>query len=368
MKRIIIGKSIANKVMMVSVIFRTTKPCGGGVSTVLECYDRYFDGLRHIPTWKYTNPLNKAWYFFYHWVELVFLLIFDRRLKIVHIHTAAGSSFKRKMIMAKTARTFGKKVILHMHAADFVEFYETASDKDKIINNIKACDILIVLSPQWKDFFVKIGIGEKNIIILNNIVTPPSEEVLKKRIIQSPNIQPQLRFLFLGWLGKRKGIWDLLDVIVTHHENLKGRFMLRFGGNEFENEIKKLIKDNNLEDVVQFEGWVNGEKKVELLEWANCFILPSYNEGLPISILEAMSYGMPVVSTPVGGITEVVKNGENGVIVEPGNKEQIWNALKHYLDNPEAIAVEGRKSLDIVRSYTPDFVLNDLKKIYEDLL
>ena len=64
MKHIIINRSLSKKVLMVSVIFRTTKPCGGGVSTVLECYDKYFDGLRHIPTWKYTNPLNKAWYFF----------------------------------------------------------------------------------------------------------------------------------------------------------------------------------------------------------------------------------------------------------------------------------------------------------------
>lgn len=157
MKHIIIGKNLAKKVMMVSVIFRTTKPCGGGVSTVLECYDKYFDGLRHIPTWKYTNPLNKAWYFFYHWVKFLLLVILDKRLKIVHIHTAAGASFKRKMIMAKTAKIFGKKVILHMHAADFVEFYEASTNKEWIENGIKACDKLIVLSPQWKSFFVNIG-------------------------------------------------------------------------------------------------------------------------------------------------------------------------------------------------------------------
>lgn len=179
-----------------------------------------------------------------------------------------------------------------------------------------------------------------NIIILNNIVTPPSEEVLEKKRKQNVNMKPQLRFLFLGWLGKRKGIWDLLDVIIAHHKELKGKFMLRFGGNEFEDKIKKLIVNNHLEDVAQFEGWVSGQKKTELLEWANCFILPSYNEGLPISILEAMSYGMPVVSTPVGGITEIVKNGRNGVIVEPGKKEHIWNALKHYLDNPKYIIPE----------------------------
>lgn len=363
MKKILIDKKLAQKVMMVSVIFRTTKPCGGGVSTVLECYDKYFDGLRHIPTWKYTNSINKAWYFFYHWLEFVLLLAFDRRIKIAHIHTAAGASFKRKIIMARTAKFFGKKVVLHMHAADFVEFYSESHGKNQIIKDIQLCDRLIVLSPQWRDFFISIGINRQKIIILNNIVNAPSCK--GKRSNDSP---PVVRLLFLGWLGKRKGIWDLLDVIVSHHDELRGKLKFRFGGNEFEDKINETIRDNHLEDIVSFEGWVNGEKKTALLEWANCFILPSYNEGLPISILEAMSYGMPIISTPVGGIPEVVKDGKNGVLVTPGNKEQIWQAIKHYIDNPARIEREGAKSVEIVKPYTPDFVLNNLKKIYIDLL
>lgn len=368
MKRIFIDKKLSKSILMVSVIFRTSKPCGGGVSTVLECYDKYFDGLRHISTWKYTTSINKAWYFFYHWLVFVFLLIFDRRIKIVHIHTAAEASFKRKMIVAKTARIFGRKVMLHMHAADFVEYYETSNKKKWIEQSIKACDRLIVLSPQWRDFFMRIGIDEKKIVILNNIVTPPSEEVLEKREAKVKNAEPKLRVLFLGWLGKRKGIWDLLDVIIEHHKELKGSFILRFGGNEFEDEIRKIIADNHLEDVVKFEGWVNGVKKAECFEWANLFILPSYNEGLPISILEAMSYGMPIISTPVGGILEVVKNGKNGIIVEPGNKTQIWDAIKHYMEKSSAIVEEGRESLELVKLYTPQYVLGHLETIYKEIL
>lgn len=362
MKYKIIDKNIAQQVMMVSVIFRTSKPCGGGVSTVLECYDKYFDGLRHIPTWKYTNALNKAWYFFYHWVELVLMLIFDRRLKIVHIHTAAGASFKRKMIMAKTARVFGKKVILHMHAADFREYYAESDKKEWICRSINACDKLIVLSPQWRDYFISIGIDVKKIIILNNIVSKPNT---KSNICAD---KTPVRMLFMGTLSQRKGIRDLLNVIIEHHDELRGRYMLRFGGNEDEGIIKKILADNKLDDVAKFEGWVTGEKKQQLQEWANTYILPSYNEGLPISILEALAYGMPIISTPVGGIPEVVKDGVNGILVEPGNKEQIWAALKHYLDNPACIETEGRESLRIVEPFTPNYVLTHLKNIYEEVL
>ena len=74
---------------------------------------------------------------------------------------------------------------------------------------------------------------------------------------------------------------------------------LKIGGNKNEEKLKKQIKDFNIQEIVTFEGWVSGNKKLELLNWADVFILPSFNEGLPISILEAMSYGMPIISTPV---------------------------------------------------------------------
>ena len=126
------------------------------------------------------------------------------------------------------------------------------------------------------------------------------------------------------------------------------------------------IKKYELENIVFFEGWVGGEKKIELLNWADLYILPSFNEGLPISILEAMSYGLPIISTPVGGIPEVVKG--NGVLVTPGNIKEIHDAIKKYIDNPLLIEKERNISLKMVETYLPDFVMNQLKNIYEKLL
>ena len=126
------------------------------------------------------------------------------------------------------------------------------------------------------------------------------------------------------------------------------------------------IRKNNLGDIVKFEGWVSGDKKINMLNWADIFILPSHNEGLPISILEAMSYGMPIISTPVGGIPEVVKG--NGVLVTPGNEIEIALSMRHYLDNPVLIEQEGRVSLNIVETYLPQYVMERLKHLYESLL
>ena len=361
MKEILIPKSLSQKVMMVSVIYKTSGPAGGGVSSVLQSYSEYIENMRHIPTWKDTNKLNKAWYFLYHYVWFWLLLIFDRRIKIVHIHTADGPSFERKSAMMRAAKHMGKRVILHMHAASFHEYYEESTKKEWIFKNVNLCDRLIVLSPWWRDYFVKFGIEEEKIIMLNNIVSIPDK-------VEHRKPEMPIRYTFLGHLGKRKGIWDMLDVIDNHKNDLRGKFCLRFGGNGFEDEIKAYIEEHSLQDFVVFEGWVNGEKKAELLRWADVFMLPSYNEGLPISILEALAYGMPVISTPVGGIPEVVKNSVNGIMVEPGNKVDIWNAIKFYIDNNTAIENEGKNSLKMVKPYTPKYVMEHLTSIYEELL
>ena len=133
-----------------------------------------------------------------------------------------------------------------------------------------------------------------------------------------------------------------------------------------EDKLLAAIRDYRLENFVRFEGFVSGEKKIELLNWANVFVLPSFNEGLPISILEAMSYRMPIISTPVGGIPEVVDE-RNGKLVTPGNDKQIYEAIREYVDNGSLIKQQGDVSFKKVETYLPEYVLNHLKTIYEGL-
>lgn len=361
MKKILIEKSLAEKIMMVSVIYKTDGPAGGGVSSVLQSYSCYMDGMRHIATWKDTNKLNKIWYFVYHYVYFFFVLLFDRRVRIVHIHTADGPSFERKSAMMRLAKKMGKKVILHMHAASFHEYYNRSQKKKWIFDNVNLCDRLIVLSPWWKKYFLDLGIDKNKITILNNIVDVPPK-------VQYRDPSNPIRFTFLGHLGKRKGIWDFLRVIDNHQNELREKFIFRFGGNGLEKEISEYISTHGISDLAIFEGWVNGEKKTELLKWADIFVLPSYNEGLPISILEALAFGMPIISTPVGGIPEVVKHGVNGMIVEPGSDSQIWDAIQYYLNNPSNIRKEGLQSSMMVEPYTPVSVMGHLMTIYNQLL
>ena len=96
-------------------------------------------------------------------------------------------------------------------------------------------------------------------------------------------------------------------------------------------KIKKLIDEKGISDNVEFPGWVRGDTKDKLLRKADVFFLPSYNEGMPMSVLDAMGYGLPVVSTNVGGIPKIVHDGENGYCCDPGDVNRFAKGITEIL-------------------------------------
>ena len=113
-------------------------------------------------------------------------------------------------------------------------------------------------------------------------------------------------------------------------------------------EARNLVESLNISDQTIFPGWIDTKERDRLLEEGNIFVLPSYNEGLPLSMMEAMAWGLPVIVTPVGGISEIVQDGENGLIVEPSNIEQLSTAMKSLIANEDlrvSLGDQGRKSV-----------------------
>ena len=334
MKEFIIPKKICDHVVMTGVYYKNNHP--GGISAVVQYWSKYIENLQYYPTFKEGSNISKLFVFFKSVLALKWRLLKDKNIKILHAHTAAGTDFRRTAIMVNIAKQSGLKVILHSHASSFKDYYRDSDEKMKrwIREVLNKADILIVLSESWKAYFIGIGIPKEKIVILHNITAYP--QVIEKKE------DSKVRLLFMGEIGPRKGVFDLLAAIRNHKDELEG-------------------------EIEDFEGFVSGEKKIELLNWANVYVLPSFNEGLPISILEAMSYKMPIISTPVGGIPEVVDDS-NGILVEPGNSEQIYKAILTYVHDAGLIAKQGEESYKKVQTYMPNYVLNHLKRIYEDLL
>lgn len=349
-----ISKSISEKVVTLSIDYENPR---GGVAQVVKVYSNLFECFNFIATTKATNFLDKL-------IALMlaifkFLLMFlMKNVKIVHIHGASYSSFWRKCIFINLSYLFKIKVIYHIHGGEFHIFF---SKYPKFVKQtLQKCDVVIVLSSFWKDFFEK-EVCHKKIIIINNIIDKP----IKLDILEDKNT---CNLLFLGLLSRNKGIYDILEVLHKFYKDYKGKICLYIGGNGEITTVKELICKNQLNEIVKFMGWVSKERKCEVFSNSDIFVLPSYNEGLPISILEAMSYKLPIISTPVGGIPEVVENNVNGLLIEPGNQIELKAAIDKLLYNPELRKRMGEVSYKRSLLYFPENVEKQLEQVYRELL
>ncbi|MBG9934459.1 hypothetical protein ABD94_25035 [Bacillus aryabhattai] len=296
----------------------------GGMTTVVESFlqHKFEEGitLKYIPTHIETkNNLYKKLFFLRGLVQIINELTFGK-VEIIHMHMSERGSFSRKYIIFKLSKLFNKKVITHTHGAEFEEFYNQSDEqlKGKINKLLKESDTVITLGESWNNIIKRIE-NESNTFILRNSVPIPVQ--------QNELNDKKIKILFLAVLIKRKGILDLIEAskkIIKELEakNKQVEFIIA-GDGELESSSKSLAEKLGVSKYFRFVGWVNNEQKQELLKESDVFVLPSYNEGLPLSILEAISYGIPVISTNVGSINEAVKNEKNGYLINPGDKEKL---------------------------------------------
>lgn len=299
----------------------------GGISTVVNSY---FDlklnervDLRYIASMEDGNKIKKLR------VATKAYLEFRKCLKdfdIVHVHMAAQASFTRKSVFIRLAKKAGKKIIIHQHAADFDDYFFKQSDetkRQKIKEVFAIADKVIVLSEEWADFFGKHVCDEKKIVIIHNGVVIPNYE---KTDYTDQNV------LFLGRLGERKGAYDLLKVIPNVLKRIpNARFF--FGGDGEVERCKELAEKTGIADNVSFLGWIRDAEREEYLKKCSTFVLPSYHEGMPMSVLEAMSYGLATISTNAGGIPQIISQGIDGYRIEAGNLKELETTLVRILSS-----------------------------------
>ena len=288
---------------------------------------------------------------------VIMLLTF--RPQIVHINSSFGFSFYRKLFYIYISKLFSKKVVNHIHGAEFDKFFVNTSERKKtqIRRAYNKCDCLIALSDEWKDNLKQI-VDDKKIVVIENYSIIHVDE---------PLVNDCATVLFLGEIGTRKGCLDIPDVVKLVSSRLnKCRFVL--AGNIIEDDFKIIsdkISEYGISEHIFFPGWVRGDEKDKLLREADLFFLPSYNEGMPMSVLDAMGYGLPIVSTDIGGIPQIVKNEMNGYIFRPGDVEGFAHAITSILCKREIRLEFGKNSLKIIKeSYSLDRHIEKLEEVY----
>jgi glycosyltransferase involved in cell wall biosynthesis len=334
----------------------------GGMGAVLDTYSANIKPFKFIPSYSNTSAVKRQIVFIKAVFALSRMLIRDRDIRIVHIHAAQKGSFMRKSVLLLISQLFGRKVVLHIHGSMFDLFYKNAAILRPYIRFVfRRADAVVSLSDKWNEYFAT-NFKIKKLLILKNIIDRP---------IIKPAISSQdgpVKLLFLGLIGQRKGLFDLLKVLETNSNIFDDGLSLTIGGNGEVDRLKKTIENNHTSGNVQFAGWVTGELKKELLSNCDIYVLPSYNEGLPISILEAMAYGKAVISTTIGGIPEIVIPGKNGWLFDPGDLNALTTILKEVISNKKLLEQYGNYSYQLSESYTPQVVMGSLRELYDQML
>ncbi|MFZ7126487.1 MAG: glycosyltransferase family 4 protein [Desulfobacterales bacterium] len=249
------------------------------------------------------------------------------RFDIVHLHCGDVPSPQRKYIYYRLVRLFRPKVILHFHGAEFMDQFAGLAPrwKSRLVSFFTGVDRLVCLSKSWETRIRSIASQANTIVIPNAIAIP--ERMDNRKL--SPG---RLRLAFLGRIGRRKGLFDLLETLAE----LKSQGLeieLEVGGNGDVEAFLEAVAALGLEEQVRYLGWIGSEQKDLLFRRVDALVLPSYGEGMPMSILEAMAYGLPVIATRVGGIPELVHHGVSGLLTEPGDRKELGRAIKTLTEN-----------------------------------
>ena len=347
-----------------SVLMVGTSPdVRGGISSVVRGYHsgglfRRFD-IRYVPTHRDGTSFQKAVAALKGYATFSGLL-FTASAPLVHIHLASRASFWRKAVVCALTRLRGRPYVLHVHGAEFSKFYheECGAFSKRIVRGVlERSALLLTLSGQWQETM-------KRIAPRATVQTLPNAVFLPDVIPRVPMTGSSLRILFAGRIGARKGTFELLRAFARIAARFPQATLVCAGDGE-SGKLKQLARELGLADRVECPGWLSADQMAGELQRASVFALPSHQEGVPMALLEAMACSVPVLTTPVGGIPEVVENDRNGILVTPGDVDAIEAALARLLESSaerERLGAAARAT--IAERFSLDSTIERLAALY----
>jgi glycosyltransferase involved in cell wall biosynthesis len=350
------------KVLMVGVDEKAV----GGMWTVVENYlnSKKFcndTNLKYIPTATSSSIIGKLLFSGNAIIKLILTLIF-KKIDIVHVHMAERGSVFREGIVVLLSKLFRAKVIIHMHGATFETWYDNQNKLiKKVISYIlNSCDTFLILGEFFRPFIRNIIKNESKIKVLYNAVNIPTEN---KYQTNSNEI------IFLGMLIERKGINDFLKSISYIKDKIPSDIKIKLYGADKYNNIESKIDDYGLTSIVNYCGWLKNQEKSECFSKAMMNILPSYSEGLPMTVLETMSYGIPNISTFVAGVPEAIENNHDGILIKPGDIKELSKSILMLIKNPELRCEYSKNSYNHVKDqFSVEKHINKLECVYKEIL
>lgn len=285
-----------------------------------------------------------------------------REVDLLHIHLSVRGSSYRKAVLAKLARALGVPYVIHLHGTDYKEFWYATNDllRAELGRMFAGSERLIVLGEFWAGVMRELdpALGHKLQILPNATAAVAAKP-------SAGRSDGTVHIAFLGQLGQRKGSADLLQAL-KRLQHLPSWTAVLAGDGAIA-ETKRLVAELGLDGRVSVPGWISTERRTALLAASDMLVLPSYAENLPMVILEAFAQGLPVISTPVGAIPEVLQPEHNGLLVPPGDVPGLAAAISRLVEQPGLRARMGQAARrDHAEKYDMDGYLKRLAAIWSE--
>jgi glycosyltransferase involved in cell wall biosynthesis len=259
------------------------------------------------------------------------ILFHAPRQPLLHIHLAARGSTLRKIIIVRFGRLLGMDMIIHLHEPDYGAFYQHLPGWARpIVRDMFLSATRVVVLGKAAEIAMTdlLHVPADRVEIVPNGVPAPAS-VAKGGNLAEP------RILFLGFLSRRKGVHDLIEALARPELRALPWSVTLAGGGAEQQTFEAQAERAGIRHRLTFPGWVDREETRALLDGADLLVLPSYGEGMAMSVLEAMAFGLCVVCTPVGALAEVVEDGVSALVVPPGDVEELAATLAKAIGDPD---------------------------------
>lgn len=285
-----------------------------------------------------------------------------RRVDVLHVHLAHGGSVARKALPLAAARWAGVPTVVHAHSYDFAGWFDGLRPAvQRVVRRVLVADRWLVLGTRHVEEYVsRLRLPAERVAVLNNAVPVPPAAV------EHSNVD-WVHAVSLGRLGVRKGSYDLINAVGALDDDMRSRLRVTLAGDGEVDEVRAAVAEAGLGDTIHVAGWLDPGARDELLREAQIFVLPSYDEGLPMALLEAMAYGLAPVTTLVGSISEAVTDRETGLVVAPGRPEQIADALHELVKDADLRARLGAAARSRACDFGLDRWYERLTQVWTDL-
>jgi glycosyltransferase involved in cell wall biosynthesis len=315
------------------------------------------------------DPLNFAWAF----VHFARLLRDAGRFRpdVVYIPVAGTlSGVLRDLALGAIARRTGALVIGHQHDGEIHDVLARGGFVARLVRaGLRQFDSMLVLGEPWREMFAAYGLACPIAVCPSTARLEVFERGASFARVQRS--EPPVRALFVGQVGRRKGVHDLVHALKRLRDDGVAIELTVVGPSEHGGQLeamRTLCAELGIDRVVRFTGALTGEALYEQFRTHDVFTLPSYTEGIPVVLFEAGAFELPVVTTPVGAITALVRDGENGFMVPPGDVGALAASLRRLALDAGLRARLGSQLKRDIGPFHPDRVTARIVEAVRELL